>query len=1146
MIPLNSDLSLLSLSNKLCLNEIDNEMTIPVDCQNGILATTECYDRLCWQGQLQLSLHITDNCIRIQTFQFDSTTEVSYSAHQSPCISQVRIAPKYSPNTNTYQLRTKSVPDCTAPVFNEKFSLFGYENAIFLGGMSFNIRRLKQKSLKLLTDSEDNNSMNLFKESISQDLDLQKANLKCYTSEHFSVSLPSLEVISQDFSKSQWYYLLGQNSSYCRHMSVGTIPRFSKLDTQEEISSIGSFKSGSNSIPSTITNVMVKSESFSTLSSLNLNENRNLPSLPGFTRKKITIPKSESGYGFTLTCQMVKFDFQQFASTPITLSSHKDSSNIEQYNYLPTHRCFRIHSVQKDSPADQVGLPVGAYLLGIGNTPLNCTLTLKDVVESYNLSKQISNEELNSLSSSDLQIQTKNNTTYTGINNNHNDEHFSQHNDFSYNLRSDNCINTVTTTIARHSITDSCITSNINNSRLPQTVTTTSGSVMLCEECCIDESILHNDNENNNNKNGNGSITRRTRILTLAPPILNLKWEDVCLDEANRQWAIEALIIKLINISNNLTYGINAYRTGLQKIANLHPNDLNSLFYNIVEIASETCKLKQNLQNGCLPYALSNHTSSPPTSSPFIKAGMLNNKNNLKPTLSSSSSSQSESFKIDSYTKHNNNNITGGGRGLHKRFSFLFKLRKSSVNGQQPSPIDRENNKPANDHDTTDFRASIISENFTNSFVSEPPNYQNTVQGNQMKESLHNLSSCRPISPHSSSSIPPIHGHLDNPGTIVGLTLNNLLNQCVDYTNVYPDRLKYFYELRKEYPHLRLFLKNQAMEPGVPILSLFLTLPSEIPRCLLNGLKNIEKFTSDQHKDRPALEKCIKGNFNHSYFVLWMEIHIKVNLLFMVSLFVVVLSDALTCQSYSHTPKDDKLIVNNFVLNDMSHLANSQSVENSYQSLSHTSSTSCITTTTTTNNNTNTNNNGYSNNNNKSTVSTLSYECENSPVNHQEKFNVKENLQLAKLMKYILPPLFPYPNELLTFNPSEWSSVNHYIIYKSYLICTLCSKQYPDLIVEDTSYRGPVFAYLLNDAILLVVSDKDVLDTRRPSCLVYKPITFNSISFQDYDISALSFLLILTNGTTLKFDCSTLEIKLVWKTLIQQQIIINNNVSNYS
>ncbi|VDP74969.1 unnamed protein product [Schistosoma mattheei] len=56
MIPLNSDLSLLSLSNKLCLNEIDNEMAIPVDCQNGILATTECYDRLCWQGE-SITIH---------------------------------------------------------------------------------------------------------------------------------------------------------------------------------------------------------------------------------------------------------------------------------------------------------------------------------------------------------------------------------------------------------------------------------------------------------------------------------------------------------------------------------------------------------------------------------------------------------------------------------------------------------------------------------------------------------------------------------------------------------------------------------------------------------------------------------------------------------------------------------------------------------------------------------------------------------------------------------------------------------------------------------------------------------------------------------------------------------------------------------
>ncbi|VDQ05738.1 unnamed protein product [Trichobilharzia regenti] len=115
--------------------------------------------------------------------------------------------------------------------------------------------------------------------------------------------------------------------------------------------------------------------------------------------------------------------------------------------------------------------------------------------------------------------------------------------------------------------------------------------------------------------------------------------------------------------------------------------------------------------------------------------------------------------------------------------------------------------------------------------------------------------------------------------------------------------------------------------------------------------------------------------------------------------------------------------------------------------------------------------------------------------------SVTENTQLAKLMKYLLPPLFPYPNDSETFSPSEWSSVNHHIIYKSYLLCTLCSKQYPDLIKEDVSYRGPVFAYLLNDALLLVVSEKDVLETCRPCCLAYEPILFDSIAFQDYEIS---------------------------------------------
>ncbi|CAH8475640.1 unnamed protein product [Schistosoma turkestanicum] len=1149
------DFSLLSLNNKLNLNEVDdNQIDIPVENQNGILATTECYDRLCWQGQLQLALQITDNCIRIQVIKaryLQVPVDEGYTMFV-----EIRIAPKYSPNISTYQLRTKSVPDCTAPVFNENFSFeishvahndrlyielylnqskFGYENAIFLGGMSFDIERLRQKSiesLKMLTDSQDNNSMNMFK--TLPDLNLQENNSKCDISEYYSTSLPSFEINSQDFPKPQWYYLLGQNSCYCRHMSVGTIPRLSKLETHEQLSSIGSFKSKSYSIPSTLTTSMNDTESFSTLSSVNLDDNRSLPPLPGFIKKQITIPKSESGYGFTLTSQMIRFDFHQFASTPIT-----SSNSEEKCNNLRTHKCFLIHSVQKNSPADQVGLPVGAYILSIGNIPLNCSLTLKQVVKcmcksaenhpnqsiildiylpdsnnkvkANNVSTPNSNEESNSLIPSDLQTQTKNNINGTEIDNNNNDQFYSQHNRFSYCLPSTNCITTTTTTTTTAN-TDSYITStNHHNSYLPQTITTTAGSVMLCEECCIDESISYNDNNNHNNSNnGNGSLTRRTRILTLAPPLLNLKWEDVCFDEANRQWAIEALIMQLINISNNLISGINAYRTGLQKMVNLHTNDLNSLFYNIVEIASQTYKLKQNLQNSCLPYAVSNHTSPSTSRTLTFKQDISSNKNKLKPSLSSS-----ESMKTDSRISYNNNNNSNnnnnnsnnnnnnGGRGLHKRLSFLHKLRKSFVSSQQPLSINRENSEPIhhfdnnnNNNHNNNWRASLQSEHCTYNSVGEQPMYKQKLQGNQMNQLSHNLSSCQSNSSRLSSSQPPIHGHLDNPGTIILSILDNLLNQCIDYTNVYPDRLKYFYELRKQYPELKMFLKSQSMEPGVPILSLFLTLPSEIPRCLLTGLKNIEKFTSDQHKDRPALEKCIK-----------------------------TLSDALTCQSNSHTSKDAVPNVDHLILKDLSSLSNSQSTENDYQlSSPFTSSASNI-----------------RQMNYASLTSTLSsIEYANSPIDKKES-NMRENPQLAKLMKYILPPLFPYPNELLTFNASEWSSIDHYIIYKSYLICTLCSKQYPDLIVEDTSYRGPVFAYLLNDAILLVVSDKDVLDTCKPSCLAYKPITFDLISFQDYDISALSFLLILTNGTTLKFDCATLEIKLVWKTLIQQQITINHN-----
>ncbi|TNN08611.1 hypothetical protein EWB00_006871 [Schistosoma japonicum] len=1090
MIPLNSDFSLLSLSNKLCINEVDNQTNAPIDYQNGILAITECYDRLYWQGQLQLALHTTDHCIRIHVIQ---ARYLQVPVDEGYCMFvEIRIAPRHLPHCNTYQLRTKSVPDSTAPVFNEKFSFeishvahndrlyielylhqskSTYENAIFLGGMSFDIYRLKQKFTKISHSTD--NSMNVYKASMFSNTHLYETNLKCCTLDHSTISLPSL-MNTNDLLKPQWYYLLGQTVCYHRHMSVDdTVKHLTKMGIQQKISSLDSIKLKSKTIPSKLTDVIIPTNKLTTLSSLNVNNNLYLPQLTGFKRMKITIPKSESGYGFTVTHQMTGFDFKQFASTPLNSpSTLQDTIGSNGCDFFPTRKCFRIHSVQEESPADQVGLPVGAYLLGIGNTPLNCSMTLKESiildicipdsdkeVKSYCPSRQNSNEELDSLVSSNPQAQINRNMC---IDIKNNDMHQFNHNDDSSNRLSYNSCNITTSSTAEHLVTDFSTKAN-NHFYLPQSVTTTVGSVMLCEECCIDEGILHNDNDNNKN----GSLTQRTRMLTLAPPLLNLKWQDVCLNEANRQRAIEALIIKLINVSNDLIYGIKAYRTGLQNISNLQVEDLNRLFHNIVEISYQTCKMKQNLQNGCLPYATSsNISSSPSTSDPVIKQS---NKTKSRPSFSLTISS-SLSFKNDSSKKDNNNNNIPQSRGLQKRHSFLSKLRRSFASGySSPFPSGKQGREQ---------------------FYSEY-----TEQGKQIeRESSYSLSS-RSYSLHSSS--PPIHGHLDNPGTIVLLSLNSLLSECMDYTNVYPDRLKFIYELRKRYPDLRLFLKNQAMEPGVPILSLFLTLPSEIPRYLLSDLKNIEKFTSDQHKDRPALEKCIQ-----------------------------TLSDALTCQPFSNSTTEDIVNLNNLVLKDMSYLSNSQSIENDYQTVQCTPPSPSS---------------AHIQNVNKLKQSPA-IGFENSVLN-QQKLNGYENSQLAKLMKYILPPLFPYPNDLLTFNPLEWSSIHHHIIYKSYLTCTLCSKQYPDLIVEDTSYRGPVFAYLLNDAILLVVSENDVLDTCRPSCLAYEPILFTSISFQDYEISALSFMLILVNGTTIKFVCSTLEIKLVWKTLIQQQILINNKSS---
>lgn len=118
------------------------------------------------------------------------------------------------------------------------------------------------------------------------------------------------------------------------------------------------------------------------------------------------------------------------------------------------------------------------------------------------------------------------------------------------------------------------------------------GSMLVCEERCIDhdesnqQSGIADFDKNGRSKPSPNSIRiNHKRILTLAPPILNLRWEDVGPSEVLRQMAIEAFLTKLSAMTDDLLAGIRIYRNELQNEIKLHPNDLRGLFYNIVEVS---------------------------------------------------------------------------------------------------------------------------------------------------------------------------------------------------------------------------------------------------------------------------------------------------------------------------------------------------------------------------------------------------------------------------------------------------------------------------------------------------------------------------------------------------------------------------------
>lgn len=103
---------------------------------------------------------------------------------------------------------------------------------------------------------------------------------------------------------------------------------------------------------------------------------------------------------------------------------------------------------------------------------------------------------------------------------------------------------------------------------------------VLCEERCIDPDSTTGPID------GESSLQRRKRLLTLAPPVLHLRWCDVTPQEARRQWAIATLLTELDNVAKELLAGVRAYHLGLRRTANLTKEELDLLFRNIPQVCT--------------------------------------------------------------------------------------------------------------------------------------------------------------------------------------------------------------------------------------------------------------------------------------------------------------------------------------------------------------------------------------------------------------------------------------------------------------------------------------------------------------------------------------------------------------------------------
>ncbi|VDP68109.1 unnamed protein product [Echinostoma caproni] len=876
-----------------------------------------------------------------------------------------------------------------------------------------------------------------------------------------------------------WYYLFGRPSSYNHHMLAlnklpSGVPR--KNDSESLRSSNGVNDTNDSAVADT--SKLDSPDSHTTALSLldtAMEQDTNDAIL------RFLIPYSEEGYGFTLAdVEHSSADGSELPRPTSTPSASPESGNrTRAFDHHPSN--IYIHAVRKSSPADQVNLPVGAYLVEIGCVPLGVNTTLKEAVKRLRHASKLRTDKsmplgvtltrrmnasvprpvTNGGSKNDdclSVISSISGTSHEPVNSAQKLTSLAQN-------ETDLMSSPLATSFRSFSVSASSVAwsgsatypyyaslhrsspAGVNGSSgFPAEVTSlrsvglsqlSSGTcALLCEERCIDPET------ESCNTDGENSLQRRKRLLTLAHPVLNLRWSEVTPQEAKRQWAIAVLLTELDRVANDLLAGVRAYRLGLRRSARLTKEQLELLFRNITQVASQAWRLVQRLKGSCLAYA--NVSNGQPASTP-VRSHFG--------TIASKPSGITVSQTIPTPKET-------------RKPSLFTRIRKSIVNNQRTAQ-----------NATVPSITQINKETSVNLELSTP----NTITPFTQPEPAHFDKDDLPVPDQQTRLDPPPHGHLDCPGRIVHGSIGTLLTEYAVYTHEHLTRMKQVREFRRHHPELRSLLRAHAMSPGVPSFTNFLALPLELLLILLIRLQKIQEYTSDQHTDRPFLDSSIA-----------------------------MLREAVLSPSTTDGP----------AMLRTPHASRTGTLQESFTGTG-------------------------SHEENIRSNERIGPEQQESPSSQPDsQGNVLQsridcaNRELVQLFRLVQPPLHASVECELSNEPEDWINSERYIIFRGAMNCVLSN--IPSAPGQGTYssahlYTGKVFAYLLTDALVLVASDTDVLVSNESKPLLCEPVLLTLVCNQSYG-TELHLTMETIGGLRLQLTCPTVEDKVVWKTLIQQRI----------